>query len=133
MTLPRVVLFPTLCTVISSTHYLYHPTLAFHYSPIWQTSRQCSTRYRLSQDSCSLVQRSNWVRGPSRKVDANADLQTMPTRLAITLPRTSHMLRPPRVAVCLCIETNHQAALLWHRVAHFEVRPPTSLSLFVDD
>jgi hypothetical protein len=32
------------------------------------------------------------------------------------------MLRPPRFAVCLCIETNHQAALLWHRVAHFEVR-----------
>jgi hypothetical protein len=63
-----------------------------------------------------------WVRGPSRKVDAKTDFQTMSTRLAITLPRTSHMLRPPRFAVCLCIETNHQAALLWHRVAHFEVR-----------
>jgi len=45
----------------------------------------------------------------------------MPTRLACALPRTSSSGSTER-SIRLSRSTDPQAALLWHRVAHFEVR-----------
>lgn len=91
LTLPRVtVLFPTLFTVIHElitiSSYTRTLVVSIHHGRLLCSVQLGAACYKIPAPWYSG---RYWVRGSSRKVDANTEHQTMPTRLAIALSRTS--------------------------------------------
>jgi hypothetical protein len=91
MTVPRVIgLFPTLVTSIPQgiTHQTSNRTLVHstYHGRLLRSVQLGTARHKIPAPWYSS---RYWVREPNRTVDGDADFQTMPTRLAITLPRTS--------------------------------------------
>jgi hypothetical protein len=100
--LPRVLHFPTLVFVnhqlITITHIIPHTRTLVQ--SIHHGRLLCSIQFGAACHKIHAPWNSPryWVRGTNRKIDVDADFQTMSTRLALTLPCAS---------ISFCIDVIH--------------------------